>query len=60
VYLDGQAHREHSTDRSQRVGPAATGCGWNVNGYRPYDRMIDVASGQRLRITDIASWSASP
>ncbi len=23
-------------------------------GYRPYDRVIDVASGQRLRITDIA------
>jgi hypothetical protein len=24
------------------------------DGYRPYDRVIDVASGQRLRITDIA------
>src|SRR5207253_219476 len=23
------------------------------DGYRPYDRVIDVASGQRLRITDI-------
>jgi hypothetical protein len=23
-------------------------------GYRPYERMIDVASGQWLRITDIA------
>jgi hypothetical protein len=24
------------------------------DGYRPYDRVIDVAPGQRLRITDIA------
>lgn len=24
------------------------------DGYRPYDRVIDVASGERLRITDIA------
>jgi hypothetical protein len=23
-------------------------------GFRPYDRIIEVASGQRLRITDIA------
>jgi len=53
VYLDGQAiGNTPQIDRT--VGPGRHRLRVEREGYRPYDRMIDVASGQRLRITDIA------
>jgi serine/threonine-protein kinase len=53
VYLDGQPiGNTPQIDRT--VGPGRHRLRVEREGYRPYDRMIDVASGQRLRITDIA------
>jgi len=52
VYLDGQAiGNTPQIDRT--VAPGRHRLRVERDGYRPYDRMIDVASGQRLRITDI-------
>ena len=52
VYLDGQ--RIGNTPQSDRtVAPGRHRLRVEREGYRPYDRVIDVASGQRLRITDI-------
>jgi len=53
VYLDGQPiGNTPQIDRT--VGPGRHRLRVERDGYRPYDRMIDVAPGQRLRITDIA------
>jgi len=53
VYLDGQpVGNTPQIDLS--VTPGAHRLRVEREGYRPYDRMVDVASGQRLRITDIA------
>ena len=53
VYLDGQPIG--NTPQSDRtVAPGRHRLRVEREGYRPYDRVIDVASGQRLRITDIA------
>jgi serine/threonine-protein kinase len=53
VYLDGQPiGNTPQIDRT--VGPGRHRLRVEREGYRPYDRVIDVASGQRLRITDIA------
>jgi PEGA domain-containing protein len=52
VYLDGQPIG--NTPQSDRtVAPGRHRLRVEREGYRPYDRVIDVASGQRLRITDI-------
>jgi len=53
VYLDGQPiGNTPQIDRT--VAPGQHRLRVERDGYRPYDRVIDVASGQRLRITDIA------
>jgi len=53
VYLDGQAiGNTPQIDRT--VAPGRHRLRVEREGYRPYDRMIDIAPGQRLRITDIA------
>ena len=53
VYLDGQPiGNTPQIDRT--VAPGRHRLRVEREGYRPYDRVIDVASGQRLRITDIA------
>ena len=53
VYLDGQPiGNTPQIDRT--IGPGRHRLRVERDGYRPYDRMIDVAPGQRLRITDIA------
>ncbi len=53
VYLDGRpVGNTPQIDLS--VTPGAHRLRVEREGYRPYDRMVDVASGQRLRITDIA------
>jgi Protein kinase domain/PEGA domain len=53
VYLDGQPiGNTPQIDRT--VAPGRHRLRVEREGYRPYDRMIDLASGQRLRITDIA------
>jgi len=53
VYLDGQAiGNTPQIDRT--IGPGRHRLRVERDGYRPYDRVIDVAPGQRLRITDIA------
>ena len=53
VYLDGQPiGNTPQIDRT--VAPGRHRLRVEREGYRPYDRMIDVAPGQRLRITDIA------
>ena len=53
VYLDGQPiGNTPQIDRT--VAPGRHRLRVERDGYRPYDRMIDVAPGQRLRITDIA------
>jgi serine/threonine-protein kinase len=53
VYLDGQPiGNTPQIDRT--VAPGRHRLRVERDGFRPYDRMIDVAPGQRLRITDIA------
>jgi serine/threonine-protein kinase len=53
VYLDGQPiGNTPQIDRT--VAPGRHRLRVERDGYRPYDRMVDMASGQRLRITDIA------
>src|SRR5256886_492437 len=53
VCLDGQPiGNTPQVDRT--VAPGRHRLRVEREGYRPYDRVIDVASGQRLRITDIA------
>jgi hypothetical protein len=53
VYLDSQPiGNTPQIDRT--VGPGRHRLRVERDGYRPYDRVIDVAPGQRLRITDIA------
>jgi len=53
VYLDGQPiGNTPQIDRT--VAPGRHRLRVEREGYRPYDRMIDIAPGQRVRITDIA------
>jgi len=52
VYLDGQ-HIGNTPQSDRTVAPGRHRLRVEREGYRPYDRVIDVASGQRLRITDI-------
>jgi PEGA domain-containing protein len=53
VYLDGRpVGNTPQIDLQVAAGPHRLRV--ERDGYRPYDRVIDVASGQRLRITDIA------
>jgi protein kinase-like protein/PEGA domain-containing protein len=53
VFLDGRPiGNTPQIDRT--VAPGQHRLRVERDGYRPYDRLIDVASGQRLRITDIA------
>src|SRR5437867_999362 len=53
VYLDGRpVGNTPQIDLQVAAGPHRLRV--EREGYRPYDRVIDVASGQRLRITDIA------
>ncbi len=53
VYLDGQPiGNTPQIDRT--VAPGRHRLRVERDGYRAYDRVIEVASGQRLRITDIA------
>ena len=52
VYLDGRpVGNTPQIDLRVAAGPHRLRV--ERDGYRPYDRVIDVASGQRLRITDI-------
>src|SRR5205807_416057 len=52
VYLDGRpVGNTPQIDLQVAAGPHRLRV--ERDGYRPYDRVIDVASGQRLRITDI-------
>jgi serine/threonine-protein kinase len=53
VYLDGRPVG-NTPQIDLPVMPGAHRLRVEREGYRPYDRMIDVASGQWLRITDIA------
>jgi len=53
VYLDGRPiGNTPQIDRT--VAPGQHRLRVERDGYRPYDRVIDLAPGQRLRITDIA------
>src|SRR5213076_1665486 len=53
VYLDGRpVGNTPQIDLQVAAGPHRLRV--ERDGYRPYDRVIDVASGQRVRITDIA------
>ena len=53
VYLDGQPiGNTPQIDRT--VAPGRHRLRVERDGYRPYERLIEVATGQRLRITDIA------
>jgi len=53
VSLDGQPiGNTPQIDRT--VAPGRHRLRVERDGYRPYDRLIDLAPGQRLRITDIA------
>ncbi len=59
VYLDGRpVGNTPQIDLQVAAGPHRLRV--ERDGYRPYDRVIDVASGQRLRITDIALAERSP
>jgi len=53
VYLDGRAVG-NTPEIDLPVAPGPHRLRVEREGYRPYERMINVASGQRLRITDIA------
>ena len=53
VYIDGRLVG-NTPLLEERLSPGRHRLRVEHEGYRPYERMIDVASGQRLRITDIA------
>jgi len=53
VFLDGRPVG-NTPEIDLPVAPGPHRLRVEREGYRPYERMIDVASGQRLRITDIA------
>jgi hypothetical protein len=52
VYIDGQAVG-NTPQLDRRVAPGSHELRVEREGFRPYQRVIDVAPGQRLRITDI-------
>jgi hypothetical protein len=52
VYIDGRPVG-NTPQLDQRVAPGSHELRVEREGFRPYHRVIDVAPGQRLRITDI-------
>jgi len=53
VYVDGQA-MGNTPQIDLTVSPGTHRLRVERDGFRPYERVIEVAPGQRLRITDIA------